>query len=161
MLVRLIQVIHWFIYLIFIFLISIIIWDFIEYQHFRIINNLLSFDTSDPFHFFSTTFCLTLIIPFIRYIIFGRIGWFPWTPFRKEEGIKEKRDNNSIILLFGSIMLIICIMLSFILKREFLDEKVNKSKGYSKLNEYFSVCDVDPIPAEHLELCLDLKESIK
>ena len=25
-----------------------------------------------------------LIIPFIRYIVFGKIGWFPWTPIRKE-----------------------------------------------------------------------------
>ena len=27
---------------------------------------------------------LSIIMPFIRFIIFGRIGWFPWTPFRKE-----------------------------------------------------------------------------
>ena len=27
---------------------------------------------------------LSIIMPFIRFIIFGRLGWFPWTPFRKE-----------------------------------------------------------------------------
>jgi hypothetical protein len=34
--------------------------------------------------YFGVPIDLSIIMPFIRYIIFGRLGWFPWTPFRKE-----------------------------------------------------------------------------
>ena len=83
MLVRLIQVIHWFLLVLSIMILSL-----------GIIKSNTFFDDLIEIMFFIDTYGLsiwggiildcTIIMPFIRYIIFGRFGWFPWTPFRKE-----------------------------------------------------------------------------
>ena len=85
---RLIKVIHWFVFipailiLFFGFMVSIMennsehLTDLIDFM-------LLDFDNSSDTPIGIVLDC-SIIIPFIRYIIFGRIGWFPWTPFRKD-----------------------------------------------------------------------------
>ena len=88
MLVRLIQVIHWIVFIpaILILIIGVLAFtidsnaepliDLIDFM-------LLDFDNSSDTPIGIVLDC-TIVMPFIRYIIFGRIGWFPWTPIRKE-----------------------------------------------------------------------------
>jgi hypothetical protein len=89
MLVRLIQVIHWFVFIIAILYLSTLLiiliienepkflGQLIEYMLFIDIGNMIQI-------FLGIVFDCTIIMPFIRFIIFGRFGWFPWSPFRKE-----------------------------------------------------------------------------
>jgi hypothetical protein len=86
---RLIQVIHWMSFMAANFFILLIIYGhFSGLQSFNLgefIRVLLFVEGDNEAIYFAMLFYSAfLIIPFIRYIIFGRIGWFPWSPFRKE-----------------------------------------------------------------------------
>ena len=74
---RLIQVLHWMSFIMLLILIGIILLAIAVED----VNNLSIQKDEEIFVYFA---CSAVLIPFIRYIIFGRIGWFPWTPFRKE-----------------------------------------------------------------------------
>jgi hypothetical protein len=85
---RLIQVIHWIVFIPAILILIIGVLAFTIDSNAEPLNDLidfmlLDFDNSSETPIGIVLDC-TIIMPFIRYIIFGRIGWFPWTPFRKE-----------------------------------------------------------------------------
>jgi hypothetical protein len=90
--VRLIQVIHWFVLLI--TLITILAtwgamptetnWSTSEWMIENISEYMIFYDDEFFPILAGVSIDLIILMPFIRYIIFGRFGWFPWTPFRKE-----------------------------------------------------------------------------
>ena len=85
---RLLKVLHWiiFIYTSFIILVVLVniltgadIEDILE----KVAQGMFLIENADSLYL-GVSIDLSIIMPFIRYIIFGRFGWFPWTPFRKE-----------------------------------------------------------------------------
>ena len=74
---RLIQVIHWMSFIMLLILIGIILLAIAVED----VNNLSIQRDEEIFVYIA---CSAILMPFIRFIIFGRFGWFPWTPFRKE-----------------------------------------------------------------------------
>ena len=85
---RLLKVLHWiiFIYTSFIILVVLVniltgadIEDILE----EVAQGMFLIENADSLYL-GVPIDLSIIMPFIRYIIFGRIGWFPWTPFRKD-----------------------------------------------------------------------------
>jgi len=88
-LARLIQVIHWMSFMAANFFILLIIYGhFSGLRSFNLgefIRVLLFVEGDNEAIYFAMLFYSAfLIMPFIRYIIFGKFGWFPWTPIRKE-----------------------------------------------------------------------------
>ena len=85
---RLVQVIHWFVFIPAILVLSIGLFVYIMDSNPEPFENLIEFMFLDIDElaelFIGIVLDCTLIVPFIRYIIFGRFGWFPWTPIRKE-----------------------------------------------------------------------------
>ena len=85
---RLLKVLHWiiFIYTSFIILVVLVnilagadIEDILE----KVAQGMFLIENADSLYL-GVPIDLSIIMPFIRYIIFGRVGWFPWTPFRKD-----------------------------------------------------------------------------
>ena len=85
---RLLKVLHWiiFIYTSFIILVVLVnilagadIEDILE----KVAQGMFLIENADSLYL-GVSIDLSIIMPFIRYIIFGRFGWFPWTPFRKD-----------------------------------------------------------------------------
>ena len=85
---RLLKVLHWiiFIYTSFIILVVLVnilagadIEDILE----KVAQGMFLIENADSLYM-GVPIDLSIIMPFIRYIIFGRFGWFPWTPFRKD-----------------------------------------------------------------------------
>ena len=85
MLIRIIELIHYFCFICFSFFIILSIWDifFIENSVGGYSKMFLLQGNGDA-KFMGTTFYIYIFMPFIRYIIFGRLGWFPWSSFRKD-----------------------------------------------------------------------------
>ena len=88
-LARLIKVIHWFVFIIAILWLSAVLLILIIENEPKFLGQIIEhmfFINTDGLSeiFIGIVFDCTIIIPFVRYIIFGRFGWFPWSPFRKE-----------------------------------------------------------------------------
>ena len=88
MLVRLIQVIHWIIFIytsftILIVLVNILAGEDVADILSQVLQGMFLIENADSLYM-GVPIDLSIIMPFIRYIIFGRLGWFPWSPFRKE-----------------------------------------------------------------------------
>ena len=85
---RLLKVLHWIIFIITSFIILVVlvniltgadIEDILE----KVAQGMFLIENADSLYL-GVSIDLSIIMPFIRYIIFGRFGWFPWTPFRKD-----------------------------------------------------------------------------
>jgi hypothetical protein len=85
---RLVQVIHWFVFIPAILVLSIGLFVYIIDSDPELFESLIEWMFLDTRNleqlFMGIVLDCTLIVPFIRYIIFGKFGWFPWTPIRKE-----------------------------------------------------------------------------
>ena len=85
---RLLKVLHWLVFIPAILILIIGVLEFIIDSNAEPLIDLIDFMLLDFDNSSDTPIGIVLdcsiIIPFIRYILFGRFGWFPWTPFRKE-----------------------------------------------------------------------------
>ena len=85
---RLLKVLHWIIFIYTSFTILFVLVNILAGEHVgdilsQVLQGMFLIENADSLYM-GVPIDLSIIIPFIRYIIFGRIGWFPWTPFRKE-----------------------------------------------------------------------------
>ena len=84
MLIRIIEFVHYICFICFSFFIILSIWDifFLEDDSLRGYDKFFTLQGDD--NWVAIFIWLYIFMPFIRYIIFGRLGWFPWTPFEKD-----------------------------------------------------------------------------
>ena len=83
MLIRIIELIHYICFICFSFFIILSIWD-IFFLEDSVGGYSKLFLLQGDNKWVGISIWIYIFMPFIRYIIFRRIGWFPWSPFRKE-----------------------------------------------------------------------------
>ena len=80
---RFIKVIHWIVFVLFSSLILVVLPSIISGQdNIVYIGRIITLERDAEKA--GIILYSVLIIPFIRYIVFGKIGWFPWTDMRTE-----------------------------------------------------------------------------
>lgn len=81
----LIELIHWYCFIITSFFIFLLIWDIITGVSLNESIAMILFKGDDDSDYIATTIWIALIMPFIKYIIFRSFVLLPWSPFTKKE----------------------------------------------------------------------------
>jgi hypothetical protein len=90
----LIELIHWYCFIITSFFIFLLIWDIITGVSLNESIAMILFKGDDDSDYIATTIWIALIMPFIKYIIFRSFVWLPWSPFTKKDKFWERINKE-------------------------------------------------------------------